>query len=647
MRTRNILRKFTRADGIFLACLLATLGGILLYNANKQADGFITVAHDDPERFVNGENILIKRVHEDHWNIFYGFDEDCPDSRKTEENYRLLRESLERGIRIWLAPLREITDRPIVDKFVFFKTGTEKAKDLKDTRSDISAVFACVKGRSVASREGVSIYMRETHLPMSLSSAWIAPTLPYYIGSFLHELGHAFDLADTYVGNPSFSPASTGDSIETIGRQPQSIMSIGVGCGGWGLCLDDKRAIQWLYRYHWEGLDPTNCPPEFEYEALTHEGRTVGGCVLKHPLIVELRQKHLSKARQILGSDKNLKINDKDKHGNTALHYLAPLHLDFDKGDFRLFLKRVLEYPGIDVTVTDNYGNTPLHWAAWFGNPDMVGTILFTVKDGLVHNKNIKLNAQNKYGETALHHATKTGREMWCVDHLLFHQDINPNIKESRFGNTPLHEAAKNGHTEVVTMLLAHEDINPNLRNDAGFTPLQLAMQGGAVAAADSDTSFQAQHPELWVSLSEENRQQLLERSRLSPAELQRARAEITALLRAHPGIILPEASDVNGDGVVNILDLVKVSNAFGQRGPVPEDVNGDGIVNIQDLVYPARLGRNSPNRRARACPSPGHDRGGQAPALRKKTPPFTVGRGPVPRQATIAGDRPPRYIPL
>ena len=37
--------------------------------------------------------------------------------------------------------------------------------------------------------------------------------------------------------------------------------------------------------------------------------------------------------------------------------------------------------------------------------------------------------------------------------------------------------------------------------------------------------------------------------------------------------------------------------------------------------------------------------RGGQAPALREeKSLPHTVGRGPVPRHATIAGDRPPRY---
>ena len=43
--------------------------------------------------------------------------------------------------------------------------------------------------------------------------------------------------------------------------------------------------------------------------------------------------------------------------------------------------------------------------------------------------------------------------------------------------------------------------------------------------------------------------------------------------------------ADVNGDGVVNILDLVAVANAFGEAAP---DLNGDGIVNIQDLVIVA-----------------------------------------------------------
>lgn len=56
--------------------------------------------------------------------------------------------------------------------------------------------------------------------------------------------------------------------------------------------------------------------------------------------------------------------------------------------------------------------------------------------------------------------------------------------------------------------------------------------------------------------------------------------------------IIIPSKSkstDVNGDGVVNILDLVTVANNLGRQvveGTKPDaDVNGDNIVNILDLV--------------------------------------------------------------
>ena len=51
-------------------------------------------------------------------------------------------------------------------------------------------------------------------------------------------------------------------------------------------------------------------------------------------------------------------------------------------------------------------------------------------------------------------------------------------------------------------------------------------------------------------------------------------------------------AGDLNGDGVVNILDLVFIASHFGERiaatqDPNP-DVNGDGVVNIFDLVWVA-----------------------------------------------------------
>ena len=46
--------------------------------------------------------------------------------------------------------------------------------------------------------------------------------------------------------------------------------------------------------------------------------------------------------------------------------------------------------------------------------------------------------------------------------------------------------------------------------------------------------------------------------------------------------------ADVNGDGVVNIQDLVSVASRLGHTGQHVADVNGDGVVNIQDLVLVA-----------------------------------------------------------
>ena len=50
-----------------------------------------------------------------------------------------------------------------------------------------------------------------------------------------------------------------------------------------------------------------------------------------------------------------------------------------------------------------------------------------------------------------------------------------------------------------------------------------------------------------------------------------------------------PTPWDVNGDGTVNIRDLVLVASEFGQSGEALKgDVNGDGTVNIRDLVLVA-----------------------------------------------------------
>ena len=58
-----------------------------------------------------------------------------------------------------------------------------------------------------------------------------------------------------------------------------------------------------------------------------------------------------------------------------------------------------------------------------------------------------------------------------------------------------------------------------------------------------------------------------------------------------------PPATDVNGDGTVNILDLVLVASAFGSEGPNLEtDVNGDEVVDAVDLVWVADAFRAAAN---------------------------------------------------
>ncbi|MDE0684272.1 MAG: T9SS type A sorting domain-containing protein [Candidatus Poribacteria bacterium] len=62
--------------------------------------------------------------------------------------------------------------------------------------------------------------------------------------------------------------------------------------------------------------------------------------------------------------------------------------------------------------------------------------------------------------------------------------------------------------------------------------------------------------------------------------------ADVNAVYKRPPNAVV--AADVNGDGIVNIQDLVLVSSSLGQTGQSRADVNGDGVVNIQDLVMVA-----------------------------------------------------------
>ena len=53
--------------------------------------------------------------------------------------------------------------------------------------------------------------------------------------------------------------------------------------------------------------------------------------------------------------------------------------------------------------------------------------------------------------------------------------------------------------------------------------------------------------------------------------------------------------ADINGDGIVNIQDLVLVASNYGQTGENAADINGDGVVHIYDMILvAAALGTNA-----------------------------------------------------
>ena len=72
------------------------------------------------------------------------------------------------------------------------------------------------------------------------------------------------------------------------------------------------------------------------------------------------------------------------------------------------------------------------------------------------------------------------------------------------------------------------------------------------------------------------------------------ALSEFAALVTGEEPTIPPEKhavrADVDGNGTVNILDLVRIATRLGRTGPDVADVNGDGAVDIRDIVLAAAL---------------------------------------------------------
>ena len=150
---------------------------------------------------------------------------------------------------------------------------------------------------------------------------------PNFMPSLVHEMGHIFGLADTYLpgvdwGKPELDK---GGRDATKGTQPSAAMSglIAFHRDGGMLGRDDKVGIVWLYKRRYEGLGLRDCFfPDYELE------EEPLGCRPKYPLIFALKHNDEIVSLLILREDEGLDVNVRDagRHDRAASCGAQQLH---------------------------------------------------------------------------------------------------------------------------------------------------------------------------------------------------------------------------------------------------------------------------------------------------------------------------------
>ena len=276
------------------------------FNIAPVAYGWATFEQLHKSRY----NILIRKVHADHWTIGYDYI-DCPPEKMN--NGKALEEAMTKVLQTWLQPVRDLnTGKPIVNDFRYEHKeriwGEEAVKPF-----DLVVSFFC--------RFGISSIGMGKLIPPRISMRQGTEVTPRFLSVLLHEIGHAFGLADTYTRPAPMEAvrASKGGLARTIGHQPSSTMnSYHNRVVGQSLHLseDDKNGIIWLYKFYHENLPLEDCFfPDYELE------ESPMGCVPKDPLIFEIKHGIESNGIKIIRDDPELDLNAKDELGTTALHY--------------------------------------------------------------------------------------------------------------------------------------------------------------------------------------------------------------------------------------------------------------------------------------------------------------------------------------
>ena len=127
-------------------------------------------------------------------------------------------------------------------------------------------------------------------------------------------------------------------------------------------------------------------------------------------------------------------------------------------------LQELIDEDAVVVDATDDYGMTPLHWAARAGSLECAGMLLG--RGGLV-------NALNKAHRTPLQLAAEADQA--DMIRLLARHGADLNTQD-RKGRTPLHRATYEGCVEAAETLLA-VGADPTVLNKSGKTAFEIARK--------------------------------------------------------------------------------------------------------------------------------------------------------------------------